>query len=372
MLYLPTNLNCRWYRKPKYVRVTSEPARQTASLKNLVKGKEVGASNAFPDRKAAPAPSSQAPSRPLKQVIRRGSSLKAIVTKESHPSNNAFPQRKEAPAPSSQAPAPASTEDIQKGPSLKKIMTKEPVTSNNSFPERKTAPPPSSQTPSQPRKQPASADHVNEGLTLRRYTQTRKASTPLGGLANPSSTESARSAAFSFSEKPVSIEKPTVKKANASSSFANLSNLIGNSKNSINRDRSTVNQARTTSTKLGDMANPSNVEVGPPTKITVSPAISATQNTETESIESNAPKTEVKKNGDRQEAFQRKLLSSRLAYERSKPSASQKKQSSESVSVPLRSFSNLSSILQGRDKRSITPTINSDRASVSLFPEKSK
>jgi hypothetical protein len=360
-------------RKPKYVRVTSEPARQTASLKNLVKGKEVGASNAFPDRKETPAPSSQASSRPLKQVIRRGSSLKTIVTKETHSSNNAFPQRKEAPAPSSQAPAPASTKEVQKGPSLKTIITKEPLTSNNAFPERKTAPPPSSQAPSHPKKQPASGDHVSEGLTLRRYTQTRKASTPLGGLANPSSTESPRNDVSSFSEKSVSPERPTVKTANhAPSSFANLSNLVGNGKNSINRDRSTVNQARTTSTKLGDMANPSNVEVEPPTKITVSTTMPATKNTETESIESKDPKIEVKRIGDRQEAFQRELLSSRLAYEKAKPSGPQKKQSSETVSVPPASFSNLSAILQRRDKRSITPTINRDRASVSLFPEKSK
>lgn len=395
--------------KPKFVRVESVPIRQTVSLKDLIKGKVVGATNAFPDRKEAPAPSSQAPSQPPKQAAQKGATLKTIVAKEtvstknSFPerkgvnppssqatsqqmkqytqqgsslkavmiqstaksSNNAFPDRKEAPAPSSQAPIPATT-SANFGSSLKKVMTKDTASSANVFPERKAAPPPSSQAP-KPKNQAASGDHIKEGLTLRRYTQTKRASTPLGRmLADETSTEPPTQ---TVSVKKSSTEIATVvQPAKGSSSFANLASLVGNSQALANRDRNTVNQARTTTTKLGDIANPdAKFGVGAPPKIEVhatSTAPDSTAGSTTQPPETKAEKRPVAKE-DASPAPPANKKDAASDSQKSTPPEKATKSSSGS-------FSNLSSILQSRDSRSTTPTINRDRASVSLFPEKSK
>ena len=380
----------------------------------------MGGKNAFPERQAAPAPSTQAPSQPSNQATQNASPLKAIVAKESSPkqafperkrapvpssqgsissvrnlqtaqssslknvvaqatvsTNNAFPERKQAPQPSSQAPAPtaASLSKGRTGPSLKTIVAKDTVASTNAFPERKTAPPPSSQAP--PQKQSASGDQAREGLTLRRYTQTRKASTSLGGLANASVDEAkeppkpvpaaVNKAAAAAQSVPVSAKKEESARkplAKSGSSFANLASLVGNGP-VVNRDRSTVNQARSVSTKLGDIAK--------------NPAAHRETGKEKEAVESKVA-TQTKTDGDAQEAFQRELLSKQLANDKSgdsKTSSNEKKAkkaqpSKNEDAVPGKGFSSLSAIIQGRDKRSITPTINKDRSKSSLFPEPSE
>lgn len=384
-------------------------------MKDLIKGKEVGSQNAFPQRKGAPAPSTQAPSQPSNQATQKASPLKAIVTNDTsspkqvfperkraaapssqgasasvryHKSSqqsssslknvvtqnivsttNAFPERKEAPAPSSQAPSPAAAQiNQQAGPTLKTIVAKD-TTPNNAFPERKVAPSPSSQAP--PPKQSASGDHAREGLTLRRYTQTRKASTSLGDLANPSAgtqepptqvqasveetTTVKKQVEASVDEAP-NAKKPAVKKG---SSFANLASLVGNGP-VVNRDRSTVNQARSVSTKLGDIAK------NPAAHREEAQAVPKKEVLETKEL---VPK--VKSNdADPQEAFQRALLSSRLANGKTTENVKAAKETVPSSSS--KGFSSLSAIIQGRDKRSIAPTINRDRSKSSLFPESSE
>ena len=402
--------------QPKYVRIESnEPPKQTASLKDLIKGKETGAQNAFPQRKGAPAPSTQAPSQPSNQATQKTSPLKAIISKgissskqvfperkraaapssqgastsvryqksnqqgsslknvlaqtnAASTTSNAFPERKEAPAPSSQAPSPAAPKQ-QGGQSLKTFIAKD-NTPNNAFPERKAAPSPSSQAP--PPKQSASGDHAREGLTLRRYTQLRKASTSLGGLANSSNggtpeppKQQVEASTDETPKKQVEVpakkETPTKKSAvKKGSSFANLASLVGNGP-VVNRDRSTVNQARSVSTKLGDIAK--------------NPAAHREEAKQKEEEVDLTKKEEYveSKDVDPQEAFQRALLSSQLANGKATNPPSSGKATKETTSLsPSKGFSSLSAIIQGRDRKSITPTINRDRSKSSLFPESSE
>lgn len=325
----------------------------------------------FPERKKAPAPSSQGTSSSVRyqQATKKTSSLKNVVVQNtaSSTASNSFPERKDPPAPSSQAPTPSAV--TQTGPSLKTIVAKD-KTVTNAFPERKASSPPSSQAP--PPKRAASGDQVREGLTLRRYTQTRKASTSLGGLANTASVEtegkpkqsaSANKVEDAVQSVPVSAKKeesarmPVIK---SGSSFANLASLVGNG-SVVNRDRSTVNQVRAVSTKLGDIAkNPT----GPSSK-------------SSENMLSAQPKQSIEAmpEGDPQEAFQRALLSEQLANDKrpAKGNRASKPLSTKTEEAPpSKGFSSLSAIIQGRDKRSIPPTINRDRAKSSLFPESSK
>ncbi|KAL3796158.1 hypothetical protein HJC23_000661 [Cyclotella cryptica] len=353
--------------KPKYVRVTNEPAQRTASLKNLIKGKVGDAGNTFMNRKGAGAPSSQALLPLSKQVAQKGTSLKNVIVGKSLTPGNAFPKRNNPPAPSSQAPSPSSSKpDVDRGSLLKNVVMAKDSPSP-AFPEKKTAPSPSSQAPSQSSKMSASNDHVREGLSLRRYTQTRKVSTSLGGLANTSSSKSTKDSAPEISDKIKKTEEVVVPLAKpASSSFANLSNLIG-VKNDRSRDRRTVNQARSTSTKLGDIAKVDpDLGTRAQPEISMATGLKSTQVNEVESTKSYVDTS------DQQEAFQRELLSSQLANKKRSAPVAQKTLSQSDSSKNPPSFSNLSAILQGSEKRPVAPTINRDRASASLFPEKSE
>jgi hypothetical protein len=358
--------------------------------------------NAFPKRKQAPSPSTQAPSQPSSQYSQNTSPLKNIIVTDPTPKRafperkkapapssqgasssvlnqqatkkTSFPERKEPPAPSSQAPSPSAVS--QTGPSLRTIVAKE-TTTPNAFPERKASLSPSSQAP--PPKRAASGDQEREGLTLRRYTQTRKASTSLGGLANTAPAETdvkpnqsasvvnkvadaAQSVPVS-AKKEESARKPILK---SGSSFANLASLVGNG-SVVNRDRSTVNQVRSVSTKLGDIAK------NPAGRVTEKD--SSSKSSEKENSAQTKQSTVAVPEGDPQEAFQRVLLSKQIANDKdagkgnmaTKTPSTKKEEASRS-----KGFSSLSAIIQGRDKRSITPTINRDRAKSSLFPEPSE
>jgi hypothetical protein len=192
----------------------------------------------------------------------------------------------------------------------------------------------------------------------------------LGGLANPSSTAQELSkpvpvAVKKAVEKTEISRKPVVK---AASSFANLASLVGGNIPNLNRDRSTVNQARSVSTKLGDMAkNPAaHREVKQP----------ATK--EKDAVQSKESTPAAKSNADSQEAFQRALLSSQIANGKATAAtvATDDKMTApstkDSAAPAPKGFSSLSGIIQGRDKRSITPTVNKDRSKSSLFPEPSE
>jgi hypothetical protein len=189
----------------------------------------------------------------------------------------------------------------------------------------------------------------------------------LGGLANPSSTAQELSkpvpvAVKKAVEKTEISRKPVVK---AASSFANLASLVGGNIPNLNRDRSTVNQARSVSTKLGDMAkNPAaHREVKQP----------ATK--EKDAVQSKESTPAAKSNADSREAFQRALLSSQIANGKATVATDDKMTApttKDSAAPAPKGFSSLSGIIQGRDKRSITPTVNKDRSKSSLFPEPSE
>ena len=244
------------------------------------------------------------------------------------------------------------------------MVAKDTAASINAFPERKKSPAPSSQAP--PPKQSASGDHEREGLTLRRYTQTRKASTSLGGIANSSGDQTQQTPSEAVANQADDYE-PAVNKATPEtpavrkqSSFANLASLVSNG-DVVNRDRSTVNQARSVGTKLGDIAK--------------NPAVHRhVERTSSVAATKSIAKSEAKASVDPQEAFQRALLTSQLANGKM---ASNKKilplQEGKGSDIPSSTgFSSLSAIIQSRDRRSITPTINKDKSKNSRFSDHSK
>ena len=351
----------------------SQPSNQeipkAASLKTIVAKDNSNPKQAFPKRKQAPAPSSQAASSSVRyqKISQQSSSLKNVAAKTNSPTSNPFPDRKNSPPPSSQAQATVTQaeDESETGPSLKTMVAKDTAMSTNAFPERKKSPAPSSQAPLP--KQSASGDHEREGLTLRRYTQTRKASTSLGGLANSSGDQAQPTLVQTVDNQADDQEPPAVRKK---LSFANLASLVSNG-DVINRDRSTVNQARSAGTKLGDIAkNPAAHR-----EVIRTATVAATKSPEKEVVQVKVAESESEASVDPQEAFQRALLTSRLAN--SKIMHSDNKmlplQEANNSDIPSSTgFSSLSAIIQVRDRRLITPTINKDRSKNSLFPDKSK
>jgi len=311
-------------RDPAQTIVTTTDKRNP--LARLVAERDVAAAESFPARQDAPAPSSQATAKPAKA---KNPLTSLVAERDAATAAASFPARQDAPS------NPAMAEPESKKLSLTDLLPSraKPIRSN----KQKDNMPPQSQTKStseekppvedkkevsltnllQPQPQeraegtiskqseePVAArnislkDHIpSTGRPLGSYGN-RKTGTKLGGMASPESravTEDRQKAIRreAMKEKVVaSVVKREATTSASSPSISKLSAIIQNHNPPQRLSRDGLNKERTSMTRLGGMAN--------------NPAAAAPLDVE-------VPTKPVLTDGKRQEAFQRALLSARIA-----------------------------------------------------------